>query len=60
MGNYFEVSREKLLAAIDQKLSKFKHPKYWLRIESLPRNSQGKINRELLKEIAIQRIGEEV
>lgn len=60
VGNYFEVSREKLLAAIDQKLSKFKHPKYWLRIESLPRNSQGKINRELLKEIAIQRIGEEV
>ena len=29
-------------------------------MESLPRNSQGKINRELLKEIAIQRIGEEV
>ena len=58
VGNYFEVSKEKLLAAIDKKLSKFKQPKYWLRVESLPRNSQGKINREFLKEIAIQRIGE--
>jgi len=57
VGNNFEVSREKLLAAIDGKLSKFKQPKYWLKLESLPRNSQGKINRELLKEIAIQRLG---
>ncbi|MGD1711981.1 2-succinylbenzoate--CoA ligase [Dapis sp. BLCC M172] len=55
-GNNFEVSKEKLLSAIDGKLSKFKQPKYWVRVESLPRNSQGKINRELLKEIAIQRI----
>ena len=58
MGNYFEVYRKNWCAAIDKKLSKFKQPKYWLRVESLPRNSQGKINREFLKEIAIQRIGE--
>ena len=56
VGNNFELSREKLLAAIDGNLSKFKQPKYWVKVESLPRNSQGKINRELLKEIAIQRI----
>ncbi len=56
--HYLEVSVEKLLAAIDGKLSKFKQPKYWVRVESLPRNSQGKINQGLLKEIAIQRIGE--
>ncbi|MEM1169748.1 MAG: 2-succinylbenzoate--CoA ligase [Cyanobacteria bacterium P01_H01_bin.35] len=56
VGNNFEVSREKLLSAIDGRLSKFKQPKYWVRVESLPRNYQGKINRELLKEIAIQRI----
>ncbi|MEB3343080.1 2-succinylbenzoate--CoA ligase [Okeania sp.] len=56
VSNNFAVSREKLLVAIDGKLSKFKQPKYWVRIESLPRNTQGKINRQLLKEIAIQRI----
>ncbi|NES08356.1 MAG: AMP-binding protein, partial [Okeania sp. SIO2F4] len=56
VGNNFQVSREKLLVAIDGKLSKFKQPKYWLKVENLPRNYQGKINRELLKEIAIQRI----
>ena len=58
VGKNFEVSRDKLLATIDEKLSKFKQPKYWLKVESLPRNYQGKINRELLKKIAIQRIGE--
>ncbi|NEQ40143.1 MAG: 2-succinylbenzoate--CoA ligase, partial [Okeania sp. SIO3I5] len=57
VGNTFQVSRENLLAAIDGKLSKFKQPKYWVRVESLPRNSQGKVNQKLLKEIAIQRLG---
>ncbi|MGD1704520.1 2-succinylbenzoate--CoA ligase [Dapis sp. BLCC M229] len=56
VGNNFEVSREKLLVAIDGKLTKFKQPKYWLKVESLPRNSQGKINRELLKEITLEKI----
>ena len=55
VGNNFAVSREVLLAAIDGKLHKFKQPKYWLKVDSLPRNSQGKINRELLKEIAVHR-----
>ena len=44
MGNNFEVYREKFWAATEQKLSKFKQPKYWLKVESLPRNYQGKIN----------------
>ena len=56
VANNFDVSRENLLFTIDGKLSKFKQPKSWVKVESLPRNSQGKINRELLKEIAIQRI----
>lgn len=41
-----------LQAAIEDKLSKFKRPKYWIIAEELPRNSQGKVNRELLQEIA--------
>ena len=29
-------------------LSRYKHPKYWLALKSLPRNAQGKINRQVL------------
>lgn len=43
-----------LQAAIEDKLSKFKRPKYWVFAAELPRNSQGKVNRELLQEIAIK------
>ncbi|NER05659.1 MAG: 2-succinylbenzoate--CoA ligase [Okeania sp. SIO3C4] len=50
-----EISVEKFMTAINGKLSKFKQPKYWVKVKNLPRNSQGKINRELLKEIAIQK-----
>ena len=46
-----------LQAAITDKLSKFKRPKYWIIVEELPRNSQGKINREQLQEIAIKLVG---
>ncbi|MEK0190026.1 2-succinylbenzoate--CoA ligase [Microcoleus anatoxicus] len=42
-----------LQSAIEGKLSKFKRPKYWVLATQLPRNPQGKINRELLQEIAI-------
>ncbi|WP_240038843.1 MULTISPECIES: 2-succinylbenzoate--CoA ligase [Okeania] len=50
-----EVSVEKFMATINEKLSKFKQPKSWVKVKNLPRNYQGKINRELLKEIAIQK-----
>ena len=43
-----------LQAAITDKLSKFKQPKNWILVERLPRNSQGKVNREQLQEIAIK------
>ncbi|MBD1936214.1 2-succinylbenzoate--CoA ligase [Microcoleus sp. FACHB-68] len=39
-----EVSTTVLQAAIEDKLSKFKRPKYWMPVEKLPRNSQGKVN----------------
>jgi O-succinylbenzoic acid--CoA ligase len=38
--------------SLQGKLSKYKQPKYWLKLEKIPRNDQGKINRLLLKEIA--------
>ncbi len=43
-----------LQAAISDKLSKFKRPKSWIVVEELPRNSQGKINREQLQQIALK------
>jgi o-succinylbenzoate---CoA ligase len=48
-----KVSRDILQTEIQQKLSKFKRPKHWLPVESLPRNSQGKINYEHLKQLAM-------
>ncbi|MGB3263012.1 MAG: 2-succinylbenzoate--CoA ligase [Microcoleus sp.] len=49
-----EVTVTILQAAIEDKLSKFKRPKYWVIVEQLPRNSQGKINREQLQEIGLK------
>ncbi|MEG4532840.1 2-succinylbenzoate--CoA ligase [Microcoleus sp. D2_18a_D3] len=49
-----EVTVKNLQAAIEDKLSKFKRPKYWVIVEQLPRNSQGKVNREQLQEIALK------
>ncbi|MEG4025187.1 2-succinylbenzoate--CoA ligase [Microcoleus sp. S13C4] len=49
-----EVTVKNLQAAIEDKLSKFKRPKYWVIVEKLPRNSQGKVNREQLQKIAIE------
>lgn len=46
------------LALIKQKLqpqlAKYKHPKNWLQVNSLPRNNRGKINYQKLKVIAQQ------
>jgi O-succinylbenzoic acid--CoA ligase len=41
---------------LSRTLAKFKHPKYWIAVEQLPRNAQGKINREQLKQIATEQI----
>jgi len=34
---------------LDQELSKYKHPKQWIRIEKLPRNAQGKVNDTVIR-----------
>ncbi len=46
------VATAALQAALEDKLSRFKRPKSWITVESLPRNSQGKLNREQLQQIA--------
>ncbi|MBW4430656.1 MAG: 2-succinylbenzoate--CoA ligase [Pelatocladus maniniholoensis HA4357-MV3] len=52
-SNHSVVEIQNLLR---DKLSKFKLPKHWLAVEKLPRNSQGKINRHQLQEIALENL----
>jgi O-succinylbenzoic acid--CoA ligase len=47
------VSPGAIKVAIANRLSKFKLPKYWISAQKLPRNAQGKLNREQLQAIAI-------
>ncbi len=49
-----DVSSAALQAVLSDKLSKFKRPKYWIPVESLPRNSQGKLNRAQVLQIVNQ------
>ncbi|OKH39403.1 2-succinylbenzoate-CoA ligase [[Phormidium ambiguum] IAM M-71] len=48
-----DINIDNLKIAIQDKLSKFKQPKKWIAVESLPRNAQGKVNRKLLQQISI-------
>ncbi|MEH1925935.1 2-succinylbenzoate--CoA ligase [Nostoc sp.] len=49
-----DTSALKIQTLLKKKLSKFKIPKYWIPQQNLPRNSQGKINRQQLQEIATE------
>ena len=40
-----------LKSAVEKHLSKFKLPKYWIAVEQLPRNAQGKLNRQELRQL---------
>ncbi|MGK7902970.1 MAG: 2-succinylbenzoate--CoA ligase [Hormoscilla sp.] len=51
-----DISLPQLQGAIANKLSKYKRPKHWIAVESLPRNGQGKVNREHLGQIAWAKI----
>jgi O-succinylbenzoic acid--CoA ligase len=48
------TSPTKIQTLLKDKLSKFKIPKYWIPLPHLPRNSQGKINRQQLQQTAIE------
>ncbi|MCC5620420.1 2-succinylbenzoate--CoA ligase [Nostoc sp. CHAB 5715] len=48
------TSALKIQTLLKDKLSKFKIPKYWIPQQNLPRNSQGKINRQELQQIATE------
>ncbi|MDB9362170.1 2-succinylbenzoate--CoA ligase [Nodularia spumigena CS-588/02] len=50
------ISTLKLQTELNQKVSKFKIPKYWIPVTTLPRNPQGKINRQHLQKIATEHL----
>ncbi|MGL6139004.1 MAG: AMP-binding enzyme, partial [Planktothrix sp.] len=58
VANHKQVSEVELEQAILGKLSKFKHPKLWICVEQLPRNSQGKINQKQIKELVSSSLSE--
>jgi o-succinylbenzoate---CoA ligase len=45
-----KISHLDIRNQLKDKLSKFKIPKHWIPVQTLPRNSQGKINRQQLQE----------
>ncbi len=49
-----DVSVDILKAALVNQLSRFKQPKYWVTVEQLPRNEQGKVNYESVKRTALE------
>jgi len=44
-----KIEAASIKAALQNCLSRFKHPKRWIAVESLPRNAEGKINRASLR-----------
>lgn len=50
--NHENISSLEIETQLRKQLSKFKIPKYWISLPVLPRNTQGKINRQQLQQIA--------
>ncbi|MFO0051836.1 MAG: 2-succinylbenzoate--CoA ligase [Dolichospermum sp.] len=46
------ISHREIQTQLKNQLSKFKIPKHWISLAKLPRNSQGKINRQEVEKIA--------
>ncbi|ABA22250.1 AMP-dependent synthetase and ligase [Trichormus variabilis ATCC 29413] len=47
------TSVSEIKTAISHQLSRFKIPKHWISLDTLPRNPQGKISRQQLQQIAL-------
>lgn len=51
-----DLTPAQMQAALQPYLSRFKQPKHWISVASLPRNAQGKLNRLTLKQLALARL----
>jgi o-succinylbenzoate---CoA ligase len=47
------IASQEISSLLAQKLAKYKHPKYWLEVDRLPRTEQGKIDRQAIQGWAI-------
>ncbi|MEA5533121.1 2-succinylbenzoate--CoA ligase [Crocosphaera sp. XPORK-15E] len=50
------LNLQDIQTAIRNQLSYFKQPKYWIKLDNLPRNQQGKLNYQTLQNIALTHI----
>ncbi|MBD2300038.1 2-succinylbenzoate--CoA ligase [Nostoc sp. FACHB-190] len=48
------ISHLEITTLLKNQLSKFKIPKHWICLDDLPRNAQGKVNRQALQQIAAE------
>lgn len=53
-----DVSVDDLKVAIAPRLCKYKHPKRWIQVPQLPRNAQGKVNRQQVKDLILHQIAQ--
>lgn len=51
-----EVTIAVLQTALEPRLSKFKRPKHWMPLSQMPRNDQGKVNYEQLRQVLFQSV----
>lgn len=49
-----DITALHIKTALTPQLSRFKIPKYWIPLDTLPRNAQGKVNRQQLQQIATE------
>ena len=51
-----QIKYQQIQTLLKGKLTNYKIPKVWIPVSSLPRNSQGKINRQIVYDIAVEYI----
>ncbi|BAY86412.1 AMP-dependent synthetase and ligase [Calothrix parasitica NIES-267] len=51
-----KIKNQQIQDLLKDKLTNYKIPKVWISVDSLPRNAQGKINRQMVYKIAVEYI----
>lgn len=53
-----DITGDAIASLLHSKIAKFKHPKHWIPVTSIPRNLQGKVDNKMLVNIAVEFINE--
>jgi O-succinylbenzoic acid--CoA ligase len=53
-GLFSGVIPDAIKQALDGALSRYKHPKHWIAVKQLPRNSQGKVDQKHLQHLIVE------